>query len=736
MAHHKEFETAGKKPGLQVWRVEKMDLKPVPPQLHGEFFTGDAYVLLYTTPAPSYNVHTWIGNEASQDERGSAAIYMTQLDDFLRGAPRQYSEFQNQESLTFLGYFKSGIKYKKGGVASGFHHVVTNEVNVKRLLHVKGRRMIRATEVDFSWASFNKGDCFIIDLGKDIYHWSGSESSRYERLKTSELAIDIRDNERKGRAEIHMIEEGSEPEGVINVSFFLYLYTQMVLLGKSRTVFHELGWILVADKNPFKQSMLSQSDCYILDNGGDNKIFVWKGRDANENERKAAMAAANRFIKEKNYPQNTQVQVLPAGAESTLFKQFFFNWLDKDESTGPTQAYTIGRIAKVKPIPFDASTLHGNNAMAAQHAMVDDGSGKVQIWRIEKGDKVPVEPSSYGQFFGGDCYLVLYSYNAGGREKHIIYTWQGKKCTQDELTASAFLTVKLDDSMGGVATQVRVTQGQEPPHLVSLFKNKPIVIHQGGTSRKGGESKPGKVRLFHIRQSSTKATRAVEVDPTASSLNTNDVFVLKTSDSQFLWKGKGATAEEVAAAKYVAGLLGGTATEVEETKEPAGFWAALGGKKDYQTSKTLQRIVKPPRLFGLSNKTGRLIVKEVPGEFTQMDLATDDVMILDTGDQIFVWIGNEANEAEKTGSSKIGKTNRIIRYEEKYIRDFVHICILVFFSAQDYVNSDPSGRRGIPINTVKQGAEPPSFSGWFHAWDVTMWDKDPSQFMLERIKKQ
>lgn len=32
---------------------------------------------------------------------------------------------------------------------------------------------------------------------------------------------------------------------------------------------------------------------------------------------------------------------------------------------------------------------------------------------------------------------------------------QGQKCSQDELAASAFLTVKLDDSMGGVATQVR-----------------------------------------------------------------------------------------------------------------------------------------------------------------------------------------------------------------------------------------------------------------------------------------
>lgn len=57
---------------------------------------------------------------------------------------------------------------KKGGVASGFQHVVTNDLDAKRLLHVKGRRVIRATEVPMSWDSFNKGDCFIIDLGKVI----------------------------------------------------------------------------------------------------------------------------------------------------------------------------------------------------------------------------------------------------------------------------------------------------------------------------------------------------------------------------------------------------------------------------------------------------------------------------------------------------------------------------------------------------------------------------------------
>ncbi|KAJ8406324.1 hypothetical protein AAFF_G00305550 [Aldrovandia affinis] len=716
MVSHKEFQNAGKEAGLQIWRIENLDLKPVPKPLFGNFYTGDAYILLYTTSAPSYYIHMWIGNECSQDESGAAAIFATQLDDFLGGGPLQFREVQNNESITFLGYFKSGIKYKQGGVASGFQHVVTNDMSVKRLLHLKGRRAIRATEVDLSWASFNKGDCFIVDLGKDIYHWCGSECNRFERLKGSQVAIDIRDNERNGRAKLHMVEDGAEPQEIIaelgprptiaagspddeavdtsnKKKAALYMISDASGSMKSS---------VVAQSSPFKQEMLSHDECYIVDNGADNKVFLWKGPNANTAERRAAMKTAEQFIKDKNYSKLTQIQVMPAGGETTLFKQFFSNWKDKDQTMGPSKAYTIGRIAQVEQIPFDASSLHSNKAMAAQHGMVDDGSGKVEIWRVEGGAKVPLEPSTYGQFFGGDCYIILYSYKVT-REQHIIYTWQGLKCTQDELAASAFLTVKLDDSMGGAPVQVRVTQGQEPPHLMSLFRGKPMIIHSGGTSRKGGQTKAGSTRLFHIRQSSTNATRAVEVEPSASYLNTNDVFVLKSPDSTFVWRGVGATEEELTAAKHVVSFLGGSPTNVSEGKEPAGFWSALGGKKDYQTSKSLQKTVKPPRLFGCSNKTGRLVAEEVPGDFTQSDLATDDVMLLDTWDQIFLWIGNEANDVEKKGAPQIAK---------------------------EYVECDPSGRSGVPIITIKQGSEPPTFTGWFQAWDPKMWETDP----LDRIR--
>uniref|UniRef100_A0A5F8H3V4 Uncharacterized protein n=1 Tax=Monodelphis domestica TaxID=13616 RepID=A0A5F8H3V4_MONDO len=63
--YHKEFAVAGQKPGLQVWRVEQLDLVPVPVQQHGSFFVGDAYLVLYTAAGPRqgffYRLHFWLG---------------------------------------------------------------------------------------------------------------------------------------------------------------------------------------------------------------------------------------------------------------------------------------------------------------------------------------------------------------------------------------------------------------------------------------------------------------------------------------------------------------------------------------------------------------------------------------------------------------------------------------------------------------------------------------------------
>lgn len=96
-------------------------------------------------------------------------------------------------------------------------------------------------------------------------------------------------------------------------------------------------------------------------------------------ERKAAMKAADEFIKKMSYPKHTQVQILPEMGETPLFKQFFKNWRDRDQTVGMGVAYIANSIAKIEKVPFDAASLHDSAAMAAQHGMVDDGTGEKQV---------------------------------------------------------------------------------------------------------------------------------------------------------------------------------------------------------------------------------------------------------------------------------------------------------------------------------------------------------------------
>ena len=49
---------------------------------------------------------------------------------------------------------------------SGFRRPQSGSGPVQRLYHIKGKKNIRAKEVELSWDSFNKGDCFILDLGE------------------------------------------------------------------------------------------------------------------------------------------------------------------------------------------------------------------------------------------------------------------------------------------------------------------------------------------------------------------------------------------------------------------------------------------------------------------------------------------------------------------------------------------------------------------------------------------
>lgn len=83
---------------------------------------------------------------------------------------------------------------------------------------------------------------------------------------------------------------------------------------------------------------------------------------------------------------------------------------------------------------------------------------------------------------------------------------------------------------------------------------------------------------------------------------------------------------------------------LNEGEEPENFfWVALGGRKPYDTDATYMEYT---RLFRCSNEKGYFTVAEKCSDFCQDDLADDDIMILDNGEQIFLWLGARCSEVE------------------------------------------------------------------------------------------
>lgn len=119
--------------------------------------------------------------------------------------------------------------------------------------------------------------------------------------------------------------------------------------------------------------MFCLQDCYILDQGG-SSVMVWKGKAASDEERSSALSRAvvsvcvckvvylfkitsllchnwcirisipQGFIKAKNYPSNTKVEVMSEGGESAMFKHLFKSWKEKGQTQGLGRTHSVGKI--------------------------------------------------------------------------------------------------------------------------------------------------------------------------------------------------------------------------------------------------------------------------------------------------------------------------------------------------------------------------------------------------------
>uniref|UniRef100_A0A0K0DXN2 Gelsolin-like domain-containing protein n=1 Tax=Strongyloides stercoralis TaxID=6248 RepID=A0A0K0DXN2_STRER len=212
-----------------------------------------------------------------------------------------------------------------------------------------------------------------------------------------------------------------------------------------------------------------------------------------------------------------------------------------------------------------------------------------------------------------------------------------------------------------------------------------------------------KIMLWRVSDESgqVKVILAAEAGLNKEQLNSNDAFIVDTvSGGIYVWLGKGCTLNEkkkamVWAEKYLQQAkrpLWTQVTRVIEGAEPADFVQWFSGWKNQTKSQSFE-----PKLFQCSNESGKLIVEEIKN-FTQEDLDGDDVMILDGGNQIFVWVGIGANKEEKESAENIAKK---------------------------YLETDALPRsKYASYEIIYQTREPTSFKKYFSKWNDGLFKND------------
>eukprot|EP00980_Cylindrotheca_fusiformis_P013223 scaffold3359_cov123-Cylindrotheca_fusiformis.AAC.27 len=328
---------------------------------------------------------------------------------------------------------------------------------------------------------------------------------------------------------------------------------------------------------------------------------------------------------------------------------------------------------------------HKVKAAAAEGEDAWQGIGEqpeVRVWRIEKFQVKPWPKEQYGEFFKGDSYIVLKTYKEEGSDslKHDLHIWIGSESTQDEYGAAAYKMVEADDYLGGIPVEHRQVEGRESAEFQSLFDG--LKYLEGGVESGFNHVEPTveKPMLFRVK-SSGKQILMTQMPVSKSSLNEGDSFILSVGkDTVWCWNGKDSRPMEKITCNQAAEKMCplGTPTVLGQgdgDEDDKDFWGYLGDGEIASAAEAEKEVTDfTPMLYrvdGDQSKDLELVAKgsstQKPGKIVKcLDkeaLAVDEVFLIDSGWELFIWIGKAADRNEKIAA--MGAADRYSRMEPR-----------------------------------------------------------------------
>ncbi|CAN1329781.1 VLN4 [Linum perenne] len=664
------FQGAGQKAGLEIWRIENFNPVAIPSASYGKFFSGDSYIVLKSIASKSgsmrHDIHYWLGRDTSQDEAGVAAIKTVELDAALGGRAVQYREVQGHETEKFLSYFKPCIIPQEGGVASGFKHVEAEE-HQTRLFVCKGKHVVR---IPFARSSLNHDDIFILDTTSKIFQFNGSNSSIQERAKALEVVQYLKDTYHDGKCEVASIEDGRLMADVETGEFWGFFG----------------GFAPLPRKTAGDEDDSPASD--------DTKLYWCHFLIVD--------FVCQEIIHSADRPKSQIIRVME-GFETVMFRSKFDSW----PQTANVDVAEDGR-GKVAAL-LKRQGLNVKGLVKADPAMEEepqphiDVTGNLQVWRVNGEEKDPLPASDQFKFYSGECYVFQYAYPGEEMEEYLIGTWFGKQSVEEERASAVSQASKMVESLKFLTAQARICEGTETLQFLSIFQC--FIIFKGGLSagyKKFIEEKEltdetyseDGIALFRIQGTGPENMQAIQVEPVASSLNSSYCYILHNGSTVFTWSGNLTTTEDQEVVERLLDLIKPNlqSRPQKEGSESDPFWELLGGKTEHATQKIAKEPERDPHLFSCTFSKGTEPTATEIYNFSQDDLMTEDIFILDCHSEVYVWVGQQVDTKSKTEALTIG---------EQFIEN-------------DFLLEKLS--RETPIYIVMEGSEPAFFTRFF-TWD-------------------
>ncbi|KAK3582011.1 hypothetical protein CHS0354_039677 [Potamilus streckersoni] len=696
-------EDVGQIPGFTCWEIENFLPNLLDDALIGKFYEADCYIILKTfideTNSLNWKIWYWIGKMASLDKKACAAIHAVNLRNLLGAECRTIREEMGDESEEFLYMFENGVSYIEGGRTTSGFYTVEEMMYENKVYRVSGTQSVHMERCPVSAQSLDPRFVYLVDDGLTIYIWVGKKARGVTRTKTRLIAEKMNKNEKKSKAEIVVLNQDQEVTDFWNALECTTAEERSIVAWvpddfepaepRLYKVGLGMGYLELPQveipKGKLTCHLLDTKCVYLLDCKSD--LFVWIGKKSTRLVRAAALKLSQEMNAMIDRPEFCSVTRCLEGTEPQIFKTKFVGWDDALPVDFTRTAESVIRRGADLKVIMERDKLKTDLSavfMPRQPPMtMEEAEQLIEEWNedldgmeafVLEGKKfVRLPDDERGIFHSEDCYVFLCRYwiplelPEGDEEdveeeeppedefKCVVYFWQGRDAgNMGWLTFTFSLQKKFESLFGDKLEVVRTRQQQESLKFLSHFKRQ-FVIRKGKRKLPGTEAKKPVTEFFHLRANGSPiATRCVQIQPDATLLNSNFCFMLMVPfDSEdlkgivYVWIGNKADHDEATLAEQIAYLMykdNYTVQMINEGEEPENFfWVGIGGKKPYDTDASYMQYA---RLFRCSNEKGYFIVSEKCADFCQDDLADDDVMILDNGQIVYLWVGRKTSDVE------------------------------------------------------------------------------------------